>query len=197
MLGIIAAILSGFLSGIFANDIRNWLFGPRLVIDLTEQGSRIVTPFSDGTRGIYLRARVRNTGFLVAKSCRAFLTKIEKENDKGQFVNTIYAESCQLAWASQGDGSRSLDIPSGIEQYIDVVHSNDLHEPMFRVVTMPYLLMYQDVIDSAGTYRLEILVSGDGFTPKRYMILVSHSGKWDEVTVDPARTGIPSAAWTG
>jgi hypothetical protein len=44
-------------------------------------------------------------------------------------------------------------------------------------------------------YRLQIFVSGDGVKAKFRTIIVTHLGKWDEVTVED-EPGISAAAWT-
>jgi hypothetical protein len=192
---ILGGVVSGFLGGVFSNDIRNFLFGARLDLDLTEQGSRFPTRYRDGSQGIFIRVRVRNLSLSIARSCRAFLTKIEKKNETGQFASTRYVESCQLLWAAQGDGSRPLDIPRGIEQYVDVVRSSSNSVQLCQTTVTP-LIAYNDVLAEPGTYRLEVLVSGDGFIPKFYRIIVTHNGTWNEVTVEK-EPGILAAAWTG
>jgi hypothetical protein len=195
---IIAAIIGSvlaFLGGVIAIDVRNFLFGARLVLDLTEHGSRVQTRHrDDGLGAVYIRVRVRNEGTSIAKSCRAFLTKIEKK-EHGLFSSTEWAEACQLCWSSQADGSRALDLPTGIEHYMDVVRSNSKYTQIFPVVVTP-LYIYENVFQEPGTYRLEIVVSGDGVYPKSCRVIVTHTGKWDEVKVDP-EPGILAAAWTG
>ena len=137
---IIAAIIGSvlaFLGGVIAIDVRNFLFGPRLVLDLTERGSRVQTRHrDDGSEAVYIRVRVRNERRSIAKSCRAFLTKIEKK-EHGRFSSTEWGEACQLCWSSQEDGSRALDLPTGIEHYIDVVRSNSKYMQIFPVVVTP------------------------------------------------------------
>lgn len=193
---IVGGVVSGFLGGVFSNDLRNLMFGARLDLDLTERGSRMRTHHTDGPEAIYIRVRVRNigAGMSIAKSCRAFLTKIEKQTS-GCFANTEYTESCQLFWSAQGDGSKPLDIPTGVEQYIDVLRSNSESTQLFQTTVTP-LFVYQNIFSTAGMYRLEVMVSGDGIKPIFYRIIVTHTGRWDEVTVDKER-GISATAWTG
>jgi hypothetical protein len=188
---VIAGILGlagGLIAGPFSSEIWNLLFGPRLDLDLTEEGSRVRTQHRDPaseaivSEAVFVRVRVRNIGRGVAQACRAYLTKIEKKNECDRFITTEYAESMQLSWSAQGDGSKELDIPRGIEQYIDVVRSNSKSPRLFQP-TVVSLFLYDKVLAQPGTYRLEVLVSGDRVAPKFCKIIVTHTGKWDEVTV--------------
>jgi hypothetical protein len=118
-----------------------------------------------------------------------------KKKDQFGWTDTEYVESCQLPWAAQSDGCRPLDIPKGIEQYIDVVASRSNSAQLILQLVSP-LLSYEQVMEKSGTYRLVVLVSGEGFEPEFHRIIVTHTGKWDEVTVD-REPGISAEAWTG
>ena len=196
---ILASTLGGLIGGffvIFGEVIRNRIVGARFELDLTE-GSRIKTPYRDGYEGIFIRVRVQNTGMIMAKSCRAFLTRIEKENELGRFEPTNYAETYQLLWSGH-EKPIALDLPNGLKRYVTVLRSsnNPLVKPIFQITATIPLLMYLNIVETPGKYRLQIMVSGDGIKAEFLTIIVTHTGKWDEVTVDN-EPGISATAWTG
>ena len=181
----------GFLSAVFAGPLRNRLFRAQVQLDYsgdedcvsrTTEWVRSVPdePESDyGREAIYLRVRVRNKKKIIAKSCRAYLVNIEKDNGNGIFKRTIYTESIPLAWSCRGsDRFSEMDIPYGITQYIDVLKKHDEQDFVhLQLSVLPN--RYISILHKSGRYRLTIQVAGDGVIPASLGLIFDWKGKWD------------------
>jgi len=186
----------GFIASLAAEGVQRWIYGPRLSLDYSESPNhRIRTDVGDPKRAeaIYMRMRVRNTKPRIAKSCRAFLTKVEHRRPDGSWAATIYGDSIQLAWSAQPvTGFVPMEIPRGVDQFIDVVSVyNPIPNPPPDAPPLPRDLnpnltiqpfAYRDIWTYHGTYRLTVLVSGDGVLPVSRMLILSWNGIWDQIS---------------
>jgi hypothetical protein len=98
--------IGGFLTALFAEPLRQWLYRPRLSLSFGSSGDFITkTPEVAGAskyEACYIRLKVVNLSSRLAKACRAYLVGIEKQVD-GAFRPEVYCDSIQLAWAVRGD----------------------------------------------------------------------------------------------
>ncbi len=161
-----ARLFVGFVASLAAEGVQRWFYGPRLIIDYgTTDGYRARTDVGDPkiADAIYVRLRVRNVKPRLAKGCRAYLTKIERRKSDLSWEDTIFDESIQLSWSSQGSPFSPLDIPRGIDQYVDLLSvRHPVQGPPVREFT-PCLSMlhfrFRHLWAYQGTYRMTVLGS--------------------------------------
>jgi hypothetical protein len=174
----------GFLTAAFAEPVRVWLLRPRLRVSFTGAEDCITkTPTVIGSGAVYVRLKVVNETRRIARSCRAFLVKVETRTEQGTFNDTLYADSIQLAWSCQVPGSagRSIDLIHGVSQYVDVIATNERNND-FAPQIEPLPLRYGPLFSGAPqTFRLTVQVSGDGLDAQRFRLIFQWRGKWDAV----------------
>ena len=191
--------IAGFLSAIFAEPIRRWLFRPELELQFDENSSDYIyrTPHSvvktySGTEGFHeayhVRFKVTNIKRTIARSCRAYLVNIEKKNTgTGSFERTDYSDSLQLAWSNrdQSKAFEYIDLPKGIKQFVDVIVTTSwpgiskAFEP--RTAFTPY--RYEKLYQEHGVFRLTIQVSCEDIDPKFLKLIFQWNGQWNNFKV--------------
>jgi hypothetical protein len=129
--GLFGAITGGAISLIISLGAEAWqrrLYGPKLELHCEARDPRAPVDWLDESNKnigevIYVRMRVRNVKPRIAKSCRAYLTKVERLKDGKTWENTNFGEGIQLAWAGQGTGHGfdAISLPKGVDQFIDIV----------------------------------------------------------------------------
>jgi hypothetical protein len=182
--------LSGALIAIFAEPLRHRFFRPRLRITFNDSAD-CVTPTPAKVGGIpvqawYIRAKITNDSEYLARSCRVFLTEVERRDDKGVFHRTDYCDSIQLAWSvREGLEFEATDVPNSVNCFVDIFStvqgSSDLSP---RLRSFPY--RYHALFKDPATYRLTIHAIGDGAKTAKQQIIVDWKGQWDTFTVRAA-----------
>ncbi len=195
MLSSILSFIGGFLSAVFAEPLRRWLYRPVLRLQFGTTDHFITrTPEDNETsrhESYYLRVRAMNTRAALAKNCRAYLVNVEYLGSSGAWEATTYCESMQLAWAGPGDAPyAALDLPKDVPQFINVLCTRE-DSPRFTPSIVPGMLLfrYDSFLSSPGTYRFTVIVSGDGVRPASIGLRLKWTGKWDQFEageVDPA-----------
>jgi hypothetical protein len=179
--------------GCHLSDAFFW--GPQLSLSFDkEQGCVPRTPIlSDGqeTEGYYIRIKVRNIKPTLAKDCRAFLVLIEKKGDDGTYYPTIYQDSIQAQWACRsGQGFSSIDLPTEINQFIDVISIiKGVDRLLPKIEMLPF--MYQRLFSEHGAFRYAVQVSGQEIEPKFIRFLFEWHGQWDDFKVELDPTPFP------
>jgi hypothetical protein len=192
----------GLITSLAAEGWQRRIYGPKLEFNCGSSGSyRSQTDMFDGNgqkvaEGIYVRLRVRNVKSRIAKSCRAYLTSVEREKPDHSW-QAILGESIQLAWTGQDQKDRfaPLNIPMGVDQFIDVVAvANPLpgapempHFPIPQLAT--HYLPYLNLLQQPNTYRLTVLVAGDGVMPTSHRLIVKWTGVWNQVHLSDGGPG--------
>jgi hypothetical protein len=117
VLGALTGGLVGFLASLASEPVQRWISGPELVLDygkgdayraltdLLEPDPKNPTTQQKIGDAIYIRLRVKNVKPRIARACRAYLTRVEKEKPDGTYEDTVFKESIQLVWAAQGSRS--------------------------------------------------------------------------------------------
>jgi len=182
----LAAFLGGFFTAIFAEPFRRWIFRPRLALEFTNADHFLSrTREQGGHEAIYLRVKVTNRKSALAKSCRAYLVNIERRGSSGAWESTEYCESAQLAWSARGDGKyTALDLPKDVPHFIDILSTREADPSKFIPTIEVMLLRYVSLIQTHGTYRLTIAVSGDGVQPAWIKLSFRWSGVWNQLAVE-------------
>jgi hypothetical protein len=182
------AILGG-AAALWLPFIRRFFWGPKLSLSFGNDlvGCVARTPILYGgqeTEGYYFRVKVRNIKPTLAKDCRAFLVGVEKKGDGNKFISTIYQDSIQLQWACRsGQGFSSIDLPIGINQFIDVIaiiKGVDRIDP--KIEMLPFI--YRNLFSEHGTFRYTVQVSGQELKPDFIRFVFEWNGKWDDFKVE-------------
>ncbi len=178
----VATFVLGFISAVFAEPARHRLFRPVLRLSFSGSEDCVArTPTTDGSEAVYFRVKVTNDKPRLARACRAYLVKVETKAAGSRFVNTLYADSIQLAWSCQEPGRERapLDLPNGVSQYIDLIATSKAVKT-FTPQINPFPHRYRQLFTSKEeTYRLTVQVSGDGIEPKILKIIFVWKGQWD------------------
>ena len=162
-----AAIAGGALSGAYQH-FRDRLERPVLELDHQEAQAYFPTANYQTKDGkevveIFVRARVHNTGFRVARECRVFLTNVEEVHHSGT-TKTAFHDSMPLSWPL-GDFS-ARDIPKGVELFVDVV--SVFRYPEGWNFKVPQLYSSQQGLKTyRGTYRLTLLATAANALPSK------------------------------
>lgn len=194
MLDTMIGAMFGFGAAIFSEPLRRWIYRPELKLEfgdsdayktLTSESAEIwdfklqkSIPTVYDAR--YLRVKVTNTKFAMAKNCRAYLVAVDKETSAGVFEPTVYCDSIPLAWSCSADKAyEPLNLPKGVEQFIDIVSTRSIsNEIKVEINPMPY--RYVNLYRQHGTFRFTVLVSGENVEPQFIKIVFKWNGIWDQ-----------------
>jgi hypothetical protein len=192
---IIGAIL-GFGAAIIVEPIKNCLYGPKLKISFdnspefqtkTHEHKLTRSPEDpnkeqiDYYKASYIRIKVTNTKSAIANGCRAYLVKVEKQHDDGNFCDTIYCDSIPLAWSCRSGEQRFLpvDIPKGINQFVDLLSTREVSTDYKPEIQFP-LYRYIDLFKECGTFRFTVQISGENVYPVFIKVVFAWNGSWDK-----------------
>lgn len=183
MLSPMLGFISGFLTAVFAEPLRQWLYRPKLALSFGSTSDFITrTPEVAGSsqhEAFYIRIKVVNSRSRLAKACRAYLVGVEKQGADGAFRPTIYCDSIQLAWAVKGDQAYgAVDLPRDVVQFVDVVSTRSI-SPHFKPEIRPLPMRYIGLFQENGVFRFRVQVSGDGVKPATVQLILNWSGTWD------------------
>jgi hypothetical protein len=182
------SFIAGFLSAVFAEPIRKWLYRPKLELEFVKESPnyKARTPERIGQsthEAYYIRVKATNTKGKIAKGCRAYLVNIEKDNSTGIFDSTEYCDSIQLAWSCRDNQAyEGIDLPNGIAQFIDVIVTRDFTKA-FELQTMVKPFRYKKLYQEQGIFRLTIQVSGEEIKPEFLKLIFHWTGQWDNFKV--------------
>jgi hypothetical protein len=186
-----AGFLGGFVTAILAEPLRQRFFRAQLKLEfdqsspfLVEAVSRDLAGEQDKYEMQFIRIKVTNIKRHLARSCRAFLINVEKENGRGVFEQTHYYDSLQLTWASEThDPFREIDLPNGINKYIDVISTRSDRHSFYPHIEFSASRLAEELFTEPGTFRFTILVSGDGIDPEVAKLVFSWKGVWNNFAV--------------
>jgi hypothetical protein len=179
----VVGLISGLFSGLLGRRLEAWWFKPILAVDFIPEEGGFRTEGSwkkDGEEyiEIYIRARVRNSGRIIAKRCRPYLVKLEEVLHSGTPSTQLY-DSLMLRWPGQDD-YEPRDIPNGVNQFFDVVGVLKNTSGWRFACEKPFPLS-STLSTYRGTYRFTVLVTGDGVIPAGRKIDVTYSGDWNNL----------------
>jgi hypothetical protein len=185
----VISYLLGFATAVFAEPIRKWLFKPDLILEFAE-GHACITKTYEAVSGEKvadvhtIRVKVTNQRRIVARDCRGYLINVEKQDEKGVFVPTIYCDSLPLAWSCQRkeDRYRGIDIPKGVNQYLDVIVTKSTSNE-FEPQVMVKLFRYSDLFKEKGTYRFTIQATVADANPRTIKLILKWKSHWDDFDV--------------
>jgi hypothetical protein len=187
----VLSFLAGFAVAVFAEPVRQRLFRPKLSLEFKEDPRHISDTWENfegkKNRANYIRIEVTNTSIYAARDCKAYLIDIEKQDETGKFVSTVYCDSIQLAWSCQGERDRygGVDIHKGVRQYIDLVVTRE-GSNIFYPQTMVIPRRYSGLFKQIGLFRFTVQVSAAGADPIRILLLMRWNGAWNDYEVSIA-----------
>ena len=196
MFFILLGAVFGFIGSLIAEPVQRFFFGPRLRLTFENNVEAYRAPTDIGypkkADGIYIRLRATNDKPRLAKACRAYLIKIERQTEEG-WQDAHFRDSIQLAWSAQRPeaGFVPMDLPFGVSQFVDVLwvfnplpgmELNELNPRHMHPCLAVSLDTYRNLwsIDDV-TYQLSILVSGDGVYPESHKVVVRWNGVWNQI----------------
>lgn len=191
----------GFIGSLIAEGVQRWVYGPRLQLIFEDGNEAYRTPTDIGipknADGIYIRLRVENVKPRVAKSCRAYLTRVERRVGD-DWRDTNFHDSTQLNWSGQQNGLMPLDLPRGVRQFVDLLYvlnplpgvAHPLNQRHLHPTLAIELFQYAHIwsTDNAN-YRLTVLVSGDGVLPVSHRVIVEWNGIWNQIRASDGGAG--------
>lgn len=170
-------VIIGFLFAKLYDLVSQKLTEPKLEVEFDENipGCIAHTAPNNELSVRFIRMRVTNRGKRVAtaRGCVAYLTNVEWQNENGEFEPTDYCESIRLAWSCQGlrpERFGSMDIPRGVNQYIDIVAFREKHanfEPQLEVTPIRYLVLFQTI----GTKLFTVHVHAENASPVKCKLI--------------------------
>lgn len=185
----------GFASAVFAEPLRRWLYRPVLVLGFgngSEHKARTLekaelfdpeksaVPIHSTHEAEYLRIKVINTATTLAKACRAYLVRVEKQDAEGKFGPTLYCDSIPLAWSCRDqDAHGPLDLPNGVAQFVDLISTRSISSH-YRVEVKPLPFRYVALFQEHGTFRFTVQVSGENVKPVFLSIIFVWKGVWND-----------------
>lgn len=185
---IIAGCIGGIIVFVFGKlwDFVSWkLKRPKLKVEFDKKTQGCISyTTANGTPVVYVRMKVTSYGRFAteARGCRAYLTNIEKQNEKGEFESTAYCDSIRLAWSCQGpqrtEQFRPMDIPREVNQYIDVVSllkNVNLFRLHLEVTPNRYIKMFMQT----GTFLLTVHVHAENASPVKCKLIFTCRNAWD------------------
>ena len=193
-LKILGGFLVGFITSVFAEPLRRWLFKPNVQMHFGETTDYIsktpeTRPAIEGKESfgeaIYVRGKVINESAFIARECRVYLTKIEKKQPRtGQFELTSFSDSIPLKWASQplDRVCSPLDLAKGVNQYFDIVVLRDSSNQFDPQI---YLRPFRDeaIFKDTGVFRFTIQLSGDQGISEKLRLILEWNGNWEDFKV--------------
>jgi hypothetical protein len=181
--------LVGFFIAVFAEPLRQKLFKPDLDVEFVNSPDYVaLTPENRNCKAYYIRVKVSNRKRILARDCRAYLINIEKKDEKGKCLPTIYCDSIPLAWSLQklGEQYSGIDIAKDVNQFVDIIKTtktrNDANSFYPQIMVTPF--RYENLFGETGTFRFTIQVSAANADPKNIKLIFDWEGVWDDFKVE-------------
>jgi len=157
LMGPLVGGVFGFFAAIFAEPIRQWIWGPKLKLSFDEEGCVTTTQTNEGKWAHTLRIRVVNKGRSIAKDCRAYLVGVQVNSPQ----SIPYCDSLPLAWSCKGNCKRQfepLSLPKKVPQCIDLLLAWGNRERQFEPLSLPKKV--PQYIDLLSFFEREVLWYG-------------------------------------
>ncbi len=192
ILKVLAGALIGFVFAVFLDRAKHWLNGPRVELTFETNADYIaettegqIDQVQDDISAFYIRIKAKNKGHSIAKQCRAYLIGVDIWDDIGnKYIATKYSDSLQLSWSCRNKNSYDgLDLPAGINQYIDVVSTRSISSK-FRPEIQFFPKNYVTLFNERSRFKFKVLVSGENVTPVCIDIMFDWNGVWNKFKAD-------------
>lgn len=201
-------VFLGAAVAICAEPLRQWWSRAKLVVSFEpEQGPSTGCvywprdPLKTVGQAIWIRVRVRNEPSRwkwnrLARSCRPFLTRIERRRPDGEF-EAVHEDALPLEWAFLPSiEEKRQDIPRETTFYADVLeisaNSQFLEGPRSKH-------NWEEVLRDCAEYRFTVVVGGDNVRPVRIQFRIKWTQQWDHFEAGPGDPNSPLqiVQWSG
>jgi len=185
------SILSGVLGSVSTwaiQSAREWWSSPRLNASFEDKlpfrlETQVAVENSQPHDAVYFRIGVRNDGVTNAKSCRGFLLGVDEDSGKGLWRPTQYCDNLPLTWAyrSKGDSEQGIDIPRGVNQFLDVFSISESvtgFKPLTSAQTRK--ADAHDRFKAPGMFRFRILVVAENAKSQFFGLCLEWKGDWQQ-----------------
>lgn len=176
LIGLAGVIVGAFLRPV-VDRVVIWLNGPNLRLS----ADNCPTQTAGGAKQYYLRVAVENTGRLMARQCRVFLSEVEVWK-VDRFTKTDYRDCLPLIW-SYDSALVSTDIPFGVTRHADIAVFDPALQPGLRLqfwsgksdpLDIP---QFQSFTSLNGKFRFTIIAGVDGASAKKERVIVEWDGQ--------------------
>jgi hypothetical protein len=194
-----AAAVGGALGGgiltLLADELRAWIRRPKLTLSVgPDPLFQVQTPMRDesargldsiragGNNGLFLRALIENKGRSTARNCRVFLVSIERTASDGSRLKTgATGEALGLQFSFR-DGEKTIDLPPGVPQFVDVMMSRSVPSPnRLELAFGGTPLRFEPLFSQPATFRLELVAVADSTKPTRLAAEFAWEGTWSSL----------------
>ncbi len=184
---LLLTFLVGFLTNAFAQSFRAWLTRPKVGLQFIPKvglGHGYISSTRERLgdlqfRAFYIRASATNLCRTTAKSCRVFLTRIERQVESGDYT-VLHHDALPLPWAYIG--AVTQDIPPKMSFFFDVFQVSEC-DPRFVPSTTIQPLTWNDQLRDKGKFRLSVLLTGENLEPVQFSISFDWKGSFDDFAV--------------
>jgi hypothetical protein len=167
-------LLTIVLIALFGKTIREKIFPGRINIEILDKNGEL-TILDNGHRVIYYHLRVINTGKIIIKNCRIFLSKISKL-ENGEFINVPFSVPPRYVWSPAETSPEGVDIVT--ERIADFGYVID-SSTEFKPTVTPILNSFKGNLKHEETFRYFIEVISENYhSKKRIAIEVTWDGIW-------------------
>jgi hypothetical protein len=185
-------VVGGIAGPLVLEAMRQWIFRAKIklsfrpdneCISRTTEGPKTMDP---GPRAVYVRMKVVNDNWRMAKNCKAYLVRIEKQDDQGRYVPTVYCDGMQLCWSAKSSEEKALegvDLPKDVPQFVDVISVRENSMDFQAEVGGIRLYRHETLWREKGTFRATVSVGGDNLRPAEEQICFSWDGNVETLKV--------------
>jgi hypothetical protein len=189
----VASVLIGLFVGIFTEPFRAWLFRPaiRLSFRKDEHFMRETPVNMSAGEAVYrhsmlsVRFKVENTRRFHARSCRAFLTLIEKRGSDARFI-VVFEDRVPLKWSYLS--CDAIEIPGKTFLYCDIFGSTEDQKELVPACCDPKPPIFDELFRPKTVYRFTALVTAKNCAPVSIRLCADWKGTWriDDIWQDEA-----------
>jgi hypothetical protein len=162
-----------------------WRRRPKLQVEHAT-GGRFLLPIAtgDGTRREYARVGVVNKGYMVARSCRGYLVKVERFIPALPGWSTLVEDTVPLAWSFVGPdlNARGIDLSPRVPHYLNLGWTDQVSNSLYLDL-VPAPTYRDDLIKEHGEYRLTVQISAEGAEPALEKFKLMWRGEWNNWAV--------------
>jgi hypothetical protein len=190
----IGGALGGGIVSVVAQEIVRWWRRPKLTILFENKSGHFAqTPIdwpnnfqnpAAGTtsyQATYVRVKVLNSGRTTARDCRVYLTRVVRDHPDGSKEIIEDQDSAPLNWSMTLSGYQPIDVPVGINQFVDICHtlSRDNPSKLFPTGFFPHRL--RTAWAKPGKFEIALLVTANNVEPVKKIISFEWTGPWDSI----------------
>lgn len=135
------------------------------------------------TQSIFVRYKVENTTpGTVVRGCEAFLSKVSKRNDSGEFIQVSSGDSLRLRWSAKPENISfgKISIPYGINVFCDLLSVDEEHNSVLVKWEVP-LNINQGIFSEPAVYRFDVLAISENGGPVTSSIYLDWGGEWASI----------------